>query len=475
MGALRDKALIGFVWSFVEKASVRGVSFIIGLLLARLLSPSDYGLIGMLAILMSVSQIFIESGFSKALVQKQDRNEVDFSTVFYFNIGVAILFYFVLFCFAPIVADFYAEPSLCTILRVLAINVILGSFNIVQRARLLIKIDFKTLAQVNFISTLISGLIGVFLAYCNYGVWALVYQTLLCTCLISVLLSAFTRWCPQWVFSFRSLKSMFSFGVNLLFAGIYAVVLDNIYTIAIGKRFHASELGYYTRSTQITDVAVGTIGEILNAVTYPLFASIQSDRKRLATVYSKMLSMTAFIVFPVMTLLAVLAFPLVRLVLTDKWLSAVPLIQWLCFARILTPISVLNMNILNAIGRSDLYLKVDLMKLPVIVLTMIFTIPLGVKAVVVGNLVSTIICYFINTYYPGKLFGYGGFKQLKGYIKIILSTGCMVMVLIPVLNICTSCLEQLIVGVLLGPLIYIVVAYLGKVEDLSEIIKVIKR
>lgn len=475
MGALRDKALVGFVWSFVEKVSVKGVSFIIGLLLARLLSPGDYGLIGMLAIFMSVSQIFIESGFSKALVQKQDRNEIDFSTVFYFNIGTAIFFYFFLFFSAPIVANFFSEPRLCTILRVLAINVILGSFNIVQRARLLIKIDFKTLAQVNFISTVLSGLVGIFLAYCNYGVWALVYQTLLCTCLISLLLSAFTRWHPRLVFSFQSLRSMFVFGANLLFAGIYTTILDNIYTIAIGKRFHASELGYYTRSTQITDVTVGTIGEILNSVTYPLFAAIQSERGRLITIYSKMLSMTAFIVFPVMVLLSVLALPLVSLVLTDKWLPAVPLIQWLCMARILTPISVLNMNILNAIGRSDLYLKVDLMKLPVIVFTMIFTIPLGVKAIVIGNLVSTIICYFINTYYPGKLFGYGGFKQLKDCLKIIVSTVCMVIVLIPILSICTSYLVQVIVGFTLGPLLYVSAAYLGGISDLYEIIKIIKR
>jgi teichuronic acid exporter len=350
-------------WSSAGTFASQGISFIIGIILARILMPSDYGLIGMLAIFFAISQIFIDGGLSNALIQKIDRNETDYSTIFNFNLFVSIVLYSILFFSAPFIADFYNTPELSLLTRILSLNIIIGSLSLVQQARLHILMDFKTPALISILSMLISGGLGITLAYYNFGVWALVVQSLTGTTIRSILLNIVNRWRPKLVFSRSSFQKLFGFSSKLLVAGLIAAIFNNIYAILIGKLFAPKEVGFYTRGKQFPELISSTLTSILKGVTYPILTSLQNERERMVQVYGKLMRITVFVVIPVLTLFALLAEPFVRLFLTEKWMPIVPLIQWLCFARMITPISGLNMNILNAIGRSDLFLKVDLVKI----------------------------------------------------------------------------------------------------------------
>lgn len=466
---LKHKAFRGIAWSAVDKMAVKGINFLISIVIARILSPSDYGIIGMVMVFILVSSLFADSGFSQALVQKKDRTQADMSTAFFFNILVAVCCYALLFVAAPFVAQFYEMPLLVPVLRILGINVIIISLGTVQRANLLIRIDFRTLAIVNVLSAAISGVVGVSMAYNGYGVWSLVGQMLVMQVSSAFLLWVLGQWKPGLEFSKASMYRLWDFGSKLLTAGMVATIMREIYSIVIGKFYRSAELGYYHRAVHTTEVISGTINEIVNVSTFPILSSIQDDRQRLISVYSRLLSMTAFIVFPIMALLALVASPLVSVLLTDKWLPAVVLIQWLCMARMFTPISALNMNILNAVGRSDLFLKVDLSKLPITILVMIITLPISVKAVVIGNFVDTFICYFINAYLPGRLFNFGVKAQFKIFRSIILSTMVMACAAYMAMQLVESPLPQLLLGGIVGVVAYLFVSYIQKSPELKEI------
>ena len=468
-GGLKQKAYSGIIWKFVEQASVGIVGFVISIVLARLLTPSDYGLIGMLAIFMALSTTIIDSGFGSALIQKKNRTEKDLNTVFIFNIFISVVCYTILFFCAPFIASFYKTPLLIEILRVLGLNLIINSFNSIQRTQLTIKIDFKTTTKVSFTGSVSGGIIGIVMAYMGFGVWALVAQSITSTIFASVVLWICSKWRPSLIFSFTSLKGLFNYGSKLLFAGIYSITLNNLYNIIIGKFCQAKELGTYTRAYQLPELISGTLNSVINSVTFPLLSSINDDRERMISAYSKMLSMTAFIIFPVMTLLAILSHSFVEVLLTKKWIAVVPLMQWLCFARMMTPISSLNLNILKASGRSDLFLWTDLSKLPLTVLNMIITIPMGIKYVALGSTIVTFICYFINAYFPGKIFGYGAKQQIRDCFKVIVAVLVMTAVTVPLLYFIQNQYLTLIIGGIIGVISYLQVSYVLKIQELKEL------
>ncbi len=458
-------------WSSVGTFASRGISLIITVILARILTPADFGLIGMLAIFFALSQMFIESGLSSALIQKIDRNETDYSTIFYFNLLISILLYFILFLAAPFIADFYEMPELSLLTRILSLNLILSSLSVVQQARLKILMDFKTPAIITILSVVISGGIGITLAYFNFGVWALVIQSLTATSITSILLFILNKWYPMPVFSISSFRKLFGFSSKLLFAGIVATIFNNVYALYIGKIYAPQEVGYYTKGKQFPELLSSTIISILQGVTYPILTSLQNERERMVLVYGKLMRTTVFVVIPVLTLFALLAEPFVRLILTEKWMPIVPLIQWLCFARMITPISALNLNILNAIGRSDLYLKVDLSKLPMAILALVITVPMGLKAVVIGNFIITLISFFINTYYPGKIFGYGAKQQIIDMKLVILSSLIMAVCVLSINYCFNGDFIRLFTGSIAGILSYLGAAHFMKMEEIVEIKK----
>ena len=463
--SLKKKAVQGVFWSSVDKILVKAIAFIVGIVIARILTPAEYGIIGMILVFIVISNILIESGLGQALIQKQDRSDIDRSTVFYFNLSIAFTCYLILFFAAPLIADFYEMSILTPILRVLGINLIINSLATVQRADLQSSLQFKRIAIVNISAVVISGSVGIILAYSGLGVWALVFQQMSSALISSIVFWIVGRWRPSLDFSKHSLRILWKFGSKLLTAGLISTIFREIYSIAIGKFYRASELGFYSRAIQTTDMVAITTNEMINAVTFPILSSLQNDRSKMIEVYSKMLGMTAFFIFPIMTLLAVFAEPLVKILLTDKWLPCVILIQWLSFARLFTPISSLNMNILNAVGRSDLFLKVDLSKFPMAVVAMIITIPMGVKAIVIGNFITTFISYFINAYLPGKMFGFGVVAQFKLFWKIILADICLAVCGIAVLLLFNNALIQLILGGIVSVSIYILISHVLRMNE----------
>lgn len=453
---IKQKTLKGIFWNVIEKFLVKGTSFIITIILARILSPSDYGLIGMLAIFIALSNIFIESGFAKALIQKQGCTDVDYSTAFYTNLGMSVLIYIIFFVAAPYVAAFYNEPLLCDILRILSVNFILGAFNVAQRAKLMAKMDFKSLAKINFAGTLLGGIVGIIMAYTGCGVWALVGQTIISTFVMLFLFPHYSKWRPLWVFSKASFSALFGFGSKLLISGVVATVVNNIATIAIGKVYKSSQLGFYTKATQFSDLISLTVNDILGTVTFPVLSELQDQRERMVAVYRKSLLYSAMIIFPVMMLIVLLARPMVIALLTEKWLPCVVLLQILCLARMFTPLSSINMNLLNAIGRPDLYMKIDLSKIPLILLMLVITIPISVKAIVIGNFIITFICFFINTYYPGKLYGYGAWEQIKDWRYIFISLIIMAVCVMLYLHFIDNVWLQFIGGGIVGCFTYVI-------------------
>jgi len=468
-GSLKSTATRGMLWNALEKLSVQGSQLIIGIVLARILMPEDFGLIGMLSIFIVVSQVFVSSGMGSGLIQKKNRSEIDYSTVFVFNFAVSSSFYILLFFVAPLIANFYNMPQLVILTRVLAINIVINSLAIVQRTRLIINIDFKTIAKVNVVSVIAGGLFGVTFAYLGFGVWALVVQNLVRATVSVIMFWLLSKWKFSLSFSKQSFKELFGFGYKLLLTGLYGQILQNVYKLIIGKAFSAAELGFYTQAKNFAELASGTVSSVLQQVTYPILASLQDDRKRMISVFSRMIRMTAFLSFPAMTMLALLADPFIRLVLTEKWLPAVPLLQWMSFARIFYPISALNLNILNANGRSDLYLKVDASKIPLIITALIVTVPFGVKAMVIGQVVTSAIAFFINGYMPGKLFGYGPLSQLKDMIPVFIATAITALVVFVVNSFIEILIIKLIAGVLIGIIVYLSSSYVLKIKELKEV------
>lgn len=472
---LKQKTISALLWNAAEKFLVKGTSFIISIILARILSPSDYGLLGMLAVFISLSMVFIEGGFAKALIQRKDCSATDYSTAFYTNFGMALVIYLLLFLAAPFIAVFYDEPKLCSLLRVLSINFIAGSFNIVQRARLMKALDFKSLAQINFYGTVVGGAVGIVMACSGFGVWALVGQTMMATITMSFLFPHYSNWKPAKDFSWESFKVLFGFGSKLLATGATATIINNISTIAIGKVYRAGQLGYYTRATQFSEMISSTVYDVLGTVTFPVLSGIQDDKVRLVGVYRKSLFYTALIIFPIMVLMALLARPLVIILLTDKWLPCVFMLQVLCMARMFTPLSAINMNILNAIGRSDLYMKVDFCKIPMGILVLAITIPISTEAIVIGNFITTFISFFINAYYPGKFFGYGAWKQMKDFRMLILSSLLMVGGVEIVLDVFDDACYQLICGGVVGIGVYIIFCLAFKVISYKDVMSFVNK
>lgn len=467
--SLKNKAITGMIWNSIDKIAIKGIAFIIGIILARILMPSDYGLIGMLAIFIAFSDLFVGGGISQALIQKTDRTDIDYSTIFHFNLIVGVICYLILFFSAPLIAQFFNAPQLSMLTRVLTLIIIINALTIVQQTRLTIILDFKTQAIISLFSVVVGGTIGLTLAYNGFGVWSLVAQMLSSSIVRAASLFYVNKWMPMLTFSGASFKKLFGFSSKLLAAGFVATVVNNLYSILIGKIFTPKDLGFYTKAKEYPELLSATLSTVLQGVSFPILASLQADQDRMVSVYSRMMGMVVFFVIPTLALFALLCEPFVRFFLTEKWLPVVPLMQWLCFARMITPISSLNMNILNAIGRSDLFFLVDISKLPLTMAALVITIPMGLTAVVIGHFVTSFICYFINAYYPGKFFGFGPIKQIKEMWRVICATLLMTSVVCISNTFLSSDLFKLLIGVPLGISFYILVAFLLKIKEVGEV------
>lgn len=443
--------------------------------MARILLPSDYGMIGMLAIFIALAQVLIDSGFSSALIQKKDRSEVDYSTVFYFNIVVGLVLYFILFFSSPLIARFYNIPELTGLTRVVALNLFINSLAVVQRAILSIRIDFKTQAKASFSAAILSGVVGIVMAYTGFGVWSLAIQAVLNAFINTVLLWIFSKWIPLKIFSFDSFKKLFSFGSKLLVSGLLDTTYRNIYTIVIGKKFASTDLGYFTRADQFAQFPSSNLTSIIQRVTFPVLSEIQDDKERLAHAYRKFLRLSAYVIFPLMTGLAAVAHPFINCLLTEKWSFTALLLQILCFSYMWHPVHAINLNLLQVKGRSDLFLKLEVYKKIMGVAVLCITIPLGLVAMCYGTIVSSLLSLIINTYYTGKLIQVGLLKQMKDLIPALLYSFSMAGVVYLFIRLMNDQLLQLITGIIIGVIYYLLISYITKSQDLREFLSLVRR
>ena len=473
--SLKDKTAKGLLWSSVERFSVQGVQFLVMLVIARLLDPKDFGLVGMLAIFLAVAQSLIDSGFSQALIRKQDRTEVDNSTVFYFNIVVSAVLYLILYAIAPWVSDFYNEPQLCSLMRVLCLIVIVNSFAVVQRAIYTASINFKTQAKASFIAALASGLVGVWMAYNGYGVWTLVWQQLLNAGINTLLLWIYSNWYPRWVYSWKSFRELFAFGSKLLASGLLDTLYTNIYLLVIGKLFNAASLGYYTQADRFTKLPSSNITGILQRVTYPVLCSIQDDDERLREDYRKLLRLSAFIIFPMMCLLAGVAYPLVELLIGEKWRFAATLIIPLSFTMMWWPIHAINLNLLQVKGRSDLFLRLEIIKKIIGVTVLVLSIPFGLLFMCYAGIATSIICLVINTYYTGKLIQVGFIMQMKDFSGTLIVSMAIFVVAYFLSFVSDNIIIQLLLALLISAVLFVTTVYLLKFKELDYVKSILNK
>ena len=467
--SLKDKTIKGTIWAGLERFWIQGVQFLVMLIVARILSPKDYGLIGMLAIFIHVSQSLVESGFSQALIRKKNRTELDNNTVFYFNLVMSLIFYALLYISAPYVAIFYNEPTLCSVMRVFCLVIIFDSFNIVQRSIYTSNIDFKILARASMSSALISGVASIFMAKNGFGVWTLVYQQIIYGIVSTIILWYYSKWHPKWVYSWKSFKEMFSFGINLLISGLIDTIYNNLYTIIIGKIFNATSLGYYSRADHYAQLPATNFNSIFLRVTYPVLCKMQDDNDKLRENYRKLLRMSAFIIFPIMCGLAGAAYPSVVMIIGKKWEYAAVLLVPICLAKMWHPIHAINLNLLKVKGRTDFFLKLEIIKKIIGVTILVISIPFGLLFMCYSLIVSSIISLSINTYYSGKLINLGFWKQMKDISHILVTSLCMFSI-IKIMNLwIDNVYIQFVLDIFVGIVFYSSVVFLFHFKEIDYI------
>lgn len=432
MSSLKHKTVSGLLWSFVDTMAGQGITFIVGIILARLLSPREFGLIGMITVFIAVSESFINSGFSSALIRKKNCTDKDFSTVFYFNLVVGILFFIILFFSAPAISRFFDEPELSAILQVLGAVLIIDSLTLIQRTILTKRIDFKLQARISIIASIGSGVVAITMAYYGFGVWALVAQRMIKQGLNSVFLWLWNKWKPLLVFSVESFKELFGFGSKLLVSGLIDTVYRNIYYLVIGKYFSAQELGFYTKANEFKSLPSANLNGIIGRVTYPVLSTLQDDIPRLRNNYQKLIRSIMFITFTLMLGMAAVAEPMIHTLIGAKWEPSIIYLQMLCFVGMMYPLHALNLNMLQVQGRSDLFLKLEIIKKIIAIPTIVIGVIWGIKMMIAGMMVNTLIAYYLNSYWSGRHINYSFSQQVKDILPsffLALAMGVSVFIL----------------------------------------------
>ncbi|KAA5536254.1 lipopolysaccharide biosynthesis protein [Taibaiella lutea] len=420
--SIKKKAISGLIWTFTQQVSVQGINVITGLILARILMPAEFGLIGMLTIFMAVGNSLMDSGMTSSLIRKSDADQKDYSTVFMVNIIFSILLYVILFFCAPLIALFFKQPALTSIMRVYTITFIITAFVGVQTTKLTKEMRFKVQMYMQLPSVILGGIVGIFLAKNGYGVWSLVWMTIVQSFLFALQHWIFAGWVPDLKIDKACLKYHLNFGYKLTFSGLLDTFYSNIYNVIIGRFFNASELGYFTRAQSLQMLPVSNMSRALEKVTYPMFSAIK-DEGKLKKAYQMLMHQVIFWIAPLMVLLIIIAKPLFILLLTKKWLPSVPFFQLLCINGILYPFHSYNLNILKVKGRSDLFLRLEIVKKLFITVGIFFAVFWGIYALLILQVITSIFAFVVNTWYSGKFIDYSGWEQLKEIGPTIIIAG----------------------------------------------------
>jgi O-antigen/teichoic acid export membrane protein len=472
---LKEKTISGLFWSFVDNFANQGLLFIIGIILARLLGPREFGLIGMITVFIAISESFINSGFSQALIRKKECSNTDLSTIFYFNLAVGVFFFGILYFIAPSVGRFYKEPQLIILLRVLGIVLIIDALTFVQRTTLTRRIDFKLQTKVSVVSNLFSGVVGITMAFTGFGVWSLVAKTISQRGMNSFLLWLWNRWRPVLIFSKKSFKELFSFGSKLLISGLIDTIYRNIYYLIIGKYFSAQELGYYTRADQFRNLPSKNLNNIISRVSYPVLSQVQDEPIKLKLGYKKIIKTTMYISFILTAGIVAVAEPLVITLIGEKWRPCIIYLQLLGFVGAMYPLNALNLNMLNVKGRSDLYLNLEVIKKILAIPAIIIGVIWGIKVMIFGMWANTLIGYYLNSYYSGRLINYSMKEQVADILPIFLLALVTGTLMFAAGNlIMTGYIWKLTIQILLGGILVLGISELLKFEPYIEIKDIIR-
>ncbi|MDE6191899.1 MAG: lipopolysaccharide biosynthesis protein [Muribaculum sp.] len=467
--SLKDKTVKGLAWSSIERFSTMFIQLAVNIVLARILMPEDFGMVAMLAVFIQFSQAFIDSGFSNALIQRKNRTEADYCTVFYFTVAVSTVLYVLLYISAPYISDFYNMPQLTEVARVLGLGLIIGSLAAVHKTRLSIELKFKVQAVISLLSAVISGTISITMAYCGLGVWALVLQSLVSLGTQTLLVYLLgTRWLPSLIFSVRSFKELFGYSSKLLLSSLLHLLYRNLYPIVIGKRYAATELGYYNRADLLSSMSIQSITLVLAKVAFPIFSSIQDDNDKLRVAYSKYISYASLVVFPVMLGISALAKPLIVVAMTEKWLMAVPMLQILAASCIFDHITSINLNVLYVKGRSDLALRLEIIKKTIAISILFAMMPFGIIAICWGQFIYNIIATILNTRYTNMLIGLPFKSQMRDFMPYLGCSVLMAAIVWYVTLILPSYVLQLFIGIPLGVVVYVGAVYIFMRSSFNE-------
>lgn len=476
--SLKKRALKGAVWTYAQQFGTQLISFIVSIFLARVLLPEEFGLIGMIAIFMGIGTILFDGGMTSSLIRSDDLEESDYSTVFIFNLLVSLGVYFIIFISAPFIADFYHQPILTNVTRIYALSFVFSAFGSVQNTILTKAMNFKKQTLLTIPALLAGSIVALVMAIKGFGVWSLVGMTLTNTFVLSAILWFTSKWKPTLIFSKNKFRKHFNYGYKLTLSGVLDIVFTNIYQIVIGRFFSASTVGYYTRANQLMMMPVGNVSTALNKVAFPLFAEMQNDDDRLRSAYKKIMLLVIFIINPIIVLMLVLAEPLTIFLFTDKWLPMVPLFKIICLSGLLYPLHLYNLLILQVKGRSDLFLKLEIVKKVIAALVLILSFYFGLYGLLWGQLIFSILALFINTYFAGSMINYTMKQQLKDMMPLFVLSGFV--------GVCVYALDHYVLNNLLdivrlfvsaacGGVLYLSISYLFKFESLLEIKNIILR
>lgn len=470
----KSEIISSLLWKLMERGGTQGVQFIVQIILARILSPEDYGIMALVTILILLANVFVQSGFNTALIQKKDVDEIDFSSVFYLSLSVASFLYLVLFFASPFIANFFLKPQLKHMIRVLSIILFFGAINSIQNAVISRCMQFKKLFFSSLGAITGSGIIGIAMAYANLGVWALVVQQLMNQLLVTIILWITVNWRPRLVFSYERIKGLFSYSSKLLASSLVDTIDRELRTFIIGRVSSSAILGFYNRGKQFPELIVSNINGSIQSVMLPALASQQDNSKRVKQMVRRSIVTSSFIIFPMMIGLAVVAEPLIKILLTEKWAPAVPFLRIFCMSYALWPIHTANLQAINALGRSDIFLKLEIIKKIFSLTILIISIPYGVYSMALGTAVSGIISSLINAYPNFKLLNYSYKEQLADITPSFIISALMGGAVYSIIWLRLDALTTLIIQSFIGIVLYIGLARVFKIKSLFYIITTIK-
>lgn len=477
--SLRNDALGGVIWTSLNRFGSQSVVFLVSIILARILSPAEFGLIAMITVFNSLGGLLTDAGLCQSLIRTKTVSDKDFSTVFHFNFIGSVVIYIVIFLGAPIVADFFGQHILTNLLRVYAFSFVISSLGNVQSTILTRELNFKKQFFITFPSLILGSLVGVYSAYSGAGVWSLVYSQLVQSFLNTILYFLSSNWKPSFLFDKISFNKHFNYGYKLTLSGILDLIFNNFYYIIIGRLYTPAQVGFFNRADTFKQFPVNSISSVLNKVTFPLFAKIQSEDERLKVAYRKVLKMITFIIAPLLTFLAVMADDVFIVLFTEKWLPAAPYFQILFINGILYPLHVYNLNLLKVKGRSDLFLKLEVIK-KIIVVGVIFAVfSFGIYGLLLGSVFISFISLFLNAYYTSKFLSYSAIDQIKDLAPVLiltaLSAGVVYIVKYFTPEFHIHEIIRICISMLFGLITYLLLCFIFEKDTIKEVKNLIKR